>query len=125
MIAQSNEIQFLSGTGADKTVNWEFFCSEGMNSGKWTTIAVPSCWEQQGFGAYNYGHDKFENRLNETGTYFESDPNTDDIKQNLVLFMQEENSLYGLACNCPTLQRKDENKKLLIGGTYYDNCLVI
>ena len=40
-----------------------------MNSGKWTTIAVPSCWEQQGFGAYNYGHDKFEKRLNETGTY--------------------------------------------------------
>jgi beta-galactosidase/beta-glucuronidase len=26
-----------------------------MNSGKWTTIDVPSQWEQQGFGAYNYG----------------------------------------------------------------------
>ena len=69
LFAQNTEIQYLSGTGADKTVNWEFFCSAGMNSGKWTTIAVPSCWEQQGFGAYNYGHDKFETRLNEIGTY--------------------------------------------------------
>jgi hypothetical protein len=67
--AQKTEIKYLSGTGADKTVEWQFFCSSGMNSGKWTTIAVPSCWEQQGFGAYNYGHDKFEKRLNETGTY--------------------------------------------------------
>ena len=69
LFAQKTEIQYLSGTGADKTVNWEFFCSAGMNSGKWTTIAVPSCWELQGFGAYNYGHDKYENRINETGTY--------------------------------------------------------
>src|SRR5665648_500049 len=69
LFAQNTETKYLSGTGADKTVNWEFFCSAGMNSGKWTTIAVPSCWEQQGFGAYNYGHDKFETRLNETGTY--------------------------------------------------------
>ncbi len=69
LFAQNTETQYLSGTGAEKTVNWEFFCSAGMNSGTWTTIAVPSCWEQQGFGAYNYGHDKFETRLNETGTY--------------------------------------------------------
>ena len=69
VFAQQTEIRYLSGTGADKTVDWQFLCSAGMNSGKWTTIAVPSCWEQQGFGAYNYGHDKFEKRLNETGTY--------------------------------------------------------
>lgn len=67
--AQTTEIRYLSGTGADKTVEWQFFCSAGMNSGKWTTIQVPSCWEQQGFGAYNYGQDKFDKRLNETGTY--------------------------------------------------------
>ena len=69
LFGQTSQIRYLSGTGAGKTVNWEFLCSAGMNSGKWTTIEVPSCWEQQGFGAYNYGHDKFENRLNETGTY--------------------------------------------------------
>src|SRR6185295_3550022 len=27
-------------------------------SGVWTKIAVPSNWEQQGFGAYNYGREK-------------------------------------------------------------------
>jgi hypothetical protein len=69
LFARQTEIRYLSGTGADNTVEWQFLCSAGMNSGHWTTIAVPSCWEQQGFGAYNYGHDKFETRLNETGTY--------------------------------------------------------
>lgn len=69
VVAQQTETKYLSGKGADDTVEWQFNCSAGMNSGKWTTIAVPSCWEQQGFGSYNYGHDKFEKRLNETGTY--------------------------------------------------------
>ena len=32
-----------------------FKCSGGRNSGKWTKIAVPSCWELQGFGNYTYG----------------------------------------------------------------------
>lgn len=48
-------IQYLSGTGYDDAVNWEFFCTEGNNSGKWTTVPVPSCWELQGFGTYQYG----------------------------------------------------------------------
>ncbi len=69
VVAQTTQTLYLSGTGADNTVQWQFNCSAGMNSGKWTSIAVPSCWEQQGFGAYNYGHDKFDKRLNETGTY--------------------------------------------------------
>ncbi len=46
---------YLSGTGSDNTVEWEFYCSEGRGSGEWTTINVPSCWEQEGFGNYNYG----------------------------------------------------------------------
>ncbi|WKX78353.1 hypothetical protein [Zobellia laminariae] len=50
---------YLSGTGKDDMVDWDFFCSDGMNSGKWTTIGVPSCWELQGFGNYNYGKDDF------------------------------------------------------------------
>lgn len=48
-------IQYLSGTGSDDTVDWEFYCTDGLNSGKWTTIPVPSCWELQGFGTYQYG----------------------------------------------------------------------
>ena len=67
--AQQTQVQYLSGTGADNTVSWDFYCSEGMNSKKWTTIEVPSCWEQQGFGEYNYGLVPFEKRLKETGTY--------------------------------------------------------
>lgn len=46
---------YLSGTGADNTKTWDFFCSAGHNSGKWKKIAVPSCWELQGFGEYTYG----------------------------------------------------------------------
>jgi hypothetical protein len=67
--AQQTETQYLSGTGSDKTVNWQFFCTAGRNSGKWTTIPVPSNWEQQGFGKYNYGHDKDSVRGKEQGLY--------------------------------------------------------
>ncbi len=51
----TTQIVYLSGKGSDDTVDWDFFCTDGQNSGKWTKIAVPSCWEQQGFGKYNYG----------------------------------------------------------------------
>ncbi len=54
---QQTEIRYLSGTDNEKTVTWDFFCTAGMNSGRWSKIKVPSHWEQQGFGAYNYGRD--------------------------------------------------------------------
>ena len=47
--------QYLSGTGCDDMVEWDFMCTDGRNSGKWTKIGVPSCWELQGFGTYQYG----------------------------------------------------------------------
>jgi hypothetical protein len=56
--AQTTEIKYLSGTGSDNTVDWQFYCTGGMNSGKWTTIPVPSCWELQKFGKYDYGYAK-------------------------------------------------------------------
>ncbi len=55
--AQQTVIQYLSGIDKDHTVSWDFMCSKGMNSGKWTKIQVPSNWEQQGFGTYNYFKD--------------------------------------------------------------------
>ncbi len=67
--AQQTEKIYLSGTGNDDTKQWEFFCTAGMNSGKWTTIAVPSCWELQGFGKYNYGFAKDSARGKEKGLY--------------------------------------------------------
>ena len=63
------QIKYLSGTGKDDGVLWDFYCTAGMHSGVWTNIAVPSCWELQGFGVYNYG------------TSFRARNNTDDVTQ--------------------------------------------
>ena len=67
--AQETEVKYLSGKGSDDAVKWDFFCTDGMNSGKWTTIDVPSCWELQGFGKYNYGFQKDSARGMEKGMY--------------------------------------------------------
>ena len=68
-ISQQTEIKYLSGTGNDGTVIWDFFCTAGMNAGKWTSIPVPSCWELQGFGKYDYGFAKDSARGKEKGLY--------------------------------------------------------
>ncbi|MNJ93831.1 Beta-galactosidase [compost metagenome] len=67
--AQQTEQLYLSGTGNDDGVKWDFFCTAGMNSGKWTTISVPSNWELQGFGKYDYGFAKDSVRGKEQGLY--------------------------------------------------------
>ncbi|QEM05276.1 glycoside hydrolase family 2 [Mucilaginibacter rubeus] len=67
--AQETQKLFLSGTGSDHTINWQFYCTAGNNSGKWTTIPVPSNWEFQGFGKYNYGLSKDSLRGKEQGLY--------------------------------------------------------
>lgn len=55
-IPQNSKQQiYLSGKGYQNTKTWEFFCTGGRNSNYWTKIEVPSCWEQQGFGNYEYG----------------------------------------------------------------------
>jgi hypothetical protein len=65
--SQQTIIQYLSGTDKDHTVNWDFMVNNGRNSGKWSTIPVPSCWEMQGFGTYSYYQDV--QNVNETGIY--------------------------------------------------------
>lgn len=65
--AQQTIQHYLSGTDKDHTVPWDFFCTKGMNSGRWSRIAVPSNWEQQSFGAYNYGNDTI--KTDEQGFY--------------------------------------------------------
>ncbi len=67
--SQSTEVVYLSGTGSDRTVPWDFFCTSGINAGKWTKIAVPACWELQGFGKYDYGFAKDSVRGKEQGLY--------------------------------------------------------
>lgn len=54
-VAQHTETLLLSGTGLDDTKTWDFYCSAGMKSGRWSRIEVPSNWELQGFGAYTFG----------------------------------------------------------------------
>lgn len=65
--ARHTETLYLSGTGSDDTVLWDFFCTAGRNSGEWTKIPVPSNWEFEGFGEFTYGHDT--ERINESGMY--------------------------------------------------------
>ncbi|MFV0589933.1 MAG: glycoside hydrolase family 2 TIM barrel-domain containing protein [Draconibacterium sp.] len=54
---ETKQVKYLSGTDNENTKTWEFYCTGGRNSGYWTTIEVPSHWEQQGFGNYDYGRD--------------------------------------------------------------------
>lgn len=69
LFSQQTEKVYLSGTGSNDTKQWEFMCTGGMNANKWTNIAVPSCWELQGFGKYDYGFAKDSVRGKETGLY--------------------------------------------------------
>jgi beta-galactosidase/beta-glucuronidase len=65
--AQDTQYQYLSGTDKDHTVTWDFLINTGMRSGTWSKIQVPSNWEQQGFGTYNYYKDT--QNPNEQGKY--------------------------------------------------------
>src|SRR5208282_5993649 len=66
--APETEIQFLSGHGKDDAVPWKFFCTSGAQSGCWTNLPVPSCWELHGFGTINY-HRDLTNAYDERGLY--------------------------------------------------------
>lgn len=83
--AQQTETIYLSGTGSDNTVLWDFFCTASRKSGEWTKIPVPSNWEFEGFGEFTYGHDK--ERINESGMYryqFKIPDNWKSKKVNIV-----------------------------------------
>jgi beta-galactosidase/beta-glucuronidase len=83
--SQETITHYLSGTDKDHTVPWQFFCTKGRNSGAWTSIAVPSQWEQQGFGGYAYGWDK--DKPDEQGLYkfnFDFSPGWRDKKVFIV-----------------------------------------
>lgn len=87
IFAQSTKRIYLSGKGPEDAVEWQFYCTDGRKSGEWTTIPVPSCWELQGFGTYNYGHDPDEERGKEQGFYkytFSADPAWKNMQVNLV-----------------------------------------
>jgi len=62
------EVQYLSGHGPKDAVPWEFTVTGGRRAGEKTTIPVPSNWELQGFGTYNYGQE-MEHKADEHGHY--------------------------------------------------------
>lgn len=63
----TTKTMMLSGTGSDDTVEWDFYCNKGRNCGEWSTIKVPSNWELEGFGGYDYGH--IREKHDEQGIY--------------------------------------------------------
>ena len=52
--ATQTQVIPLSGMGepGEQPVQWDFRIDSGRGAGQWTKIRVPSCWEQEGFGAY-------------------------------------------------------------------------
>jgi hypothetical protein len=65
--AIATERIYLSGTGPDDAVEWEFRVDGGRESGDWGRIPVPSQWELEGFGELAYGQDDAVRA--EIGTY--------------------------------------------------------
>ncbi|NOY37356.1 MAG: glycoside hydrolase family 2 [Chlorobi bacterium] len=65
--AQNTEIKYLSGRDSQNPVEWDFMVTWGRQANVRSKIPVPSNWELQGFGTYNYGHDK--NKSDEKGLY--------------------------------------------------------
>lgn len=66
--APRTETLMLSGTGPDDAVEWDFVIDGGRRAGEAARIPVPSNWQQQGFGHYQYGYDKGP-RSADTATY--------------------------------------------------------
>ncbi len=86
-MAQESIKQYLSGKGKDDGILWDFKVSEGMKAGEWTKIPVPSNWELQGFGKYNYGFNKEADKGKEIGSYkhrFSADRTWKNKQINLV-----------------------------------------
>lgn len=84
--AQKTELIYLSGKDKDHTVQWDFFCTHGRNSGKWDKIEVPSNWELQGYGTYHYGKPDLD--ANEKGLYRYEFPAPENLsgKKTFIVF---------------------------------------
>ncbi len=87
VFSQGTIKKYLSGTDKDRTVLWDFYCTEGRKSGVWTKIPVPSQWETHGFGNYNYGHDKV--KYKEQGQYKTSFATQADWKNKRIFIVFE------------------------------------
>ncbi|PWK17330.1 beta galactosidase small subunit [Arcicella aurantiaca] len=84
---------YLSGTDVKHPKVWQFKVSDGRKADVWSDINVPSHWEQEGFGTYNYGRDdvsfgKLFKYADEQGCYKTSftAPNTWKNKEIWIVF---------------------------------------
>ena len=68
LLAQSTDVQYLSGHDKDDAVPWKFMCTSGANSGFWTNLPVPSEWDVKGFGTVHYQKD-IADAYDEKGLY--------------------------------------------------------
>ena len=87
--AQTADRIYLTGKGPSDAIEWEFFCTGGRKSGEWTTIPVPSNWEQHGFGAYDYGHVPPDQKQSESGIYRTTFFAPEDWKNNYIRIVFE------------------------------------
>jgi hypothetical protein len=65
--SQQTESQYLSGTGSDDTVLWDFFCTAGSNMENGRRYPSLLIGNFRVSDRFSYGHDK--ERVNETGMY--------------------------------------------------------
>ncbi|NGM50875.1 beta-galactosidase [Caulobacter sp. 602-2] len=62
------ETLLLSGPGPEAPTNWSFVIDGGARAGEQAKIPVPSNWQLEGFGHYQYGYDRGP-RAADTGVY--------------------------------------------------------
>jgi len=99
--SKTTQVQYLSGHGSSDMVAWDFMCTGGQHSGVWTKIGVPSCWELQGFGTYQYGYD------------IKQAPRTQPLK------VADEQGLYRYDFKVPA-DWKDKSVRIVFGGVMTD-----
>ena len=111
------EVKYLSGEDAASAVDWDFFCTGGQNSGEWTQIKVPSCWEVQGFGNYQYGNVLLRKNapapVDESGLYRTKFKVSDEWKDRVVSLVFE-----GVMTDC-SVKVNGETVIPLHQGSYY------
>lgn len=90
LFAQQTSIVYLSGTDKDHTKLWDFMVTKGRKSGEWSKIPVPSNWELQGFGSFNYYRDLVN--PDEQGLYKLNFP-TPDLSNNKNIFLVFEGAM--------------------------------
>lgn len=79
--------KYLSGTGPDDAVLWDFRVITGRNNGFWSTIPVPSNWEFEGYGYYTYFKDREDHKTNPEIGHYKHTFNLADVTEKFYRFV--------------------------------------